>query len=116
MSTHIFATACVLLLTLSQLGAAELLAGAAKVDITDRGVPLVNDPCHARALVMKSGGTTVAFVSVDAVAIGEIGRIGNGFLGTVRGQLQKELGIPPGSVLVNASHFHGVVRSDTAEL
>ena len=55
-------------------------------------------------------------ITIDAVAIGEIGRIGNDFLAEVRGQLEKELGIPPASVVINASHCHGVVRSDTAAL
>jgi hypothetical protein len=105
-----------LLLIAAPLPAAELLAGVAKVDITDRAVPLVNDPCHARALVMKSGDTTVAFVSVDVVAIGEIGRIGNDFLAKVRGELAKDPGISPLNVIVNASHCHGVVRADTADL
>jgi hypothetical protein len=109
-------TLCTLLITAAPLPAAELLAGVAKVDITDRAAALVNDPCYARALVLKSGETTVAFITVDAVAIGEIGRIGNGFLTTVRGQLENELGIAPSNVIVNASHCHGVVRGDTAQL
>ena len=96
--------------------AAELRAGVAKVDITDRSLPLVNDPLYAKALVVKSETATVVLITVDAVAIGEIGRIGNDFLSTVRAQLQTELGIPPSSVLINASHCHGVVRADTAAL
>lgn len=95
---------------------AELRAGVAKVDITDRAAGPVNDPCFAKALVLKSGSTTAVLITVDAVAIGEIGRIGNGFLATVRGELEKELGIPPSSVVINASHCHGVVRADTAQL
>jgi hypothetical protein len=105
-----------LLLGAFPLQAAELLAGVGKVDITDRAAGPVNDPCHARALVLKSGDTTAVLVTVDAVAIGEIGRIGNGFLATVRGQLEKEAGIPPSGVIINASHCHGVVRGDTAQL
>lgn len=96
--------------------AAELLAGVARVDITDRAAGAVNDASFAKALVLKSGETTVVLVTVDAVAIGEIGRIGNGFLATVRGQLEQEAGIAPGNVLVNASHCHGIVRADTAQL
>ena len=95
--------------------AADLRAGVAKIDITDRTVP-VNDPCFAKALVLKSGETTAVLITVDAVAIGEIGRIGSGFMATVRGALQRELGIAPSSVVVNASHCHGVVRGDTAQL
>jgi hypothetical protein len=65
---------------------------------------------------LKNGETTAVLITVDAVAIGEIGRIGNGFLATVRGQLEKEAGIPPESVIINASHCHGIIRADTAQL
>lgn len=95
--------------------AAELRAGTAKVDVTDR-TGSVHDPSYAKALVLKEGETTVVLITVDAVAIGEIGRIGNGFLGTVRAQLQQELGIAPSGVLVNASHCHGIVLGDCAPL
>lgn len=108
--------ACTLLATTSCLHAAELLAGVAKADITDYNAGPVNDPSLARALVLKQGDTTAVLVSVDAVAIGGIGRIGNGFLATVRGQLEREAGIPPASVVINASHCHGIVRGDTAQL
>ena len=94
----------------------QLRAGVAKVDVTDRTAGPVNDPLYAKALVLMGGGTTVVLITVDAVAIGEIGRIGDGFLAEVREQLQKEFGISPASVVVNASHCHGTVRSDTAQL
>jgi len=35
-----------------------------------------------------------------------------GFWTSVREQLKKELGIPPESILINASHCHGIVRPD----
>lgn len=95
--------------------AAELRAGVAKIDITDRTVP-VNDTLFAKALVLKSGETIAVLITVDAVAIGEIGRIGNGFMATVREQLEKQVGIPPSSVVINASHCHGIIRPDTAQL
>jgi hypothetical protein len=106
---------CTLALATASLHAAELRAGTAKIDITDRTVP-VNDACFAKALVLKSGETTAVLITVDAVAIGEIGRIGNGFLAVVRGQLEKEAGIVPESVIINASHCHGIIRADTAQL
>ena len=96
--------------------AAGLRAGVARIDITDRTVPVVNDPCYAKALVLKSDTTTAVVITVDAVAIGGIGRIGNGFMATVRGELQKDPGIAPLNVIVNASHCHGIVRGDVAEL
>ncbi len=95
---------------------AELRAGVSKVDITDRAAGPVNDPCFAKALVLERDGLRIALVSVDAVSIGEIGRIGNDFLGTVRQAVQREAGIAPDGVLVNASHCHGTVRMDTAAL
>ncbi|MCA9070787.1 MAG: hypothetical protein KDA84_17780, partial [Planctomycetaceae bacterium] len=49
---------------------------------------------------------------VDAVAIGEIGRIKNDYLPNVRKALDKELNILSEHVLVNASHCHGIVCAD----
>jgi len=95
--------------------AGELMAGAAKVDITDRTAGPVNDPLYVKAIVLKSNATTAVLVSVDAVAIGEIGRISNDYLPDVRSRLEKELGIPPSNVVVSASHCHGVICADVAE-
>ena len=103
------------LISCTATSAAELRAGVAKVDITDRTKP-VNDPCFAKALVLKSDDTTAVLITVDAVAIGEIGRIGNDFLADVRRELDQELGIPSASVLINASHCHGIVRADLQQL
>ena len=105
----------------------KLWAGAAKVDITNTAAdeiddPLyagiatttANDPLYAKALILRSDHTTVVIVTVDAVAIGEIGTIGNDYLTNVRAQLQKKLAIDPAHVLINASHCHGVVCKDVA--
>ena len=75
-------------LLFAETKAAPLLAGAAKVDITDERGP-VNDRLYVRALVLKSGGTTAVLVSIDAVAIGGIGRIKDDFLPNVRAKLQR---------------------------
>lgn len=104
----------VLLLTLlAPIASAELLAGAARVDITDYQAGPVNDPSYAKALVLKEGANIAVILTVDAVAIGEIGRIPNHFMASVREKLQKDLNIPPTSLLVNASHCHSVVRTDS---
>lgn len=95
--------------------AAQLLAGVAKVDITHPTAMPINDRLYAKALVLKSGSTSAVIVTIDAVAIGEIGSIGNDYLGKVRGKIQKELGIDPTSVIVNASHCHGTVCGDVDE-
>ncbi len=95
--------------------AAGLSAGVAKVDITDREAGPVHDPLYVKALVLKNDATTAVLITVDAVAIGEIGHIKNEYLPKVRARLQQDLGILPANVLVNASHCHGVVCSDVAE-
>ncbi len=94
---------------------APLRAGVAKVEVTDTRSGPVSDPLYVRALVSKNEHTTAVVIAVDVVAIGQIGPIGNDYLGKVRSQLQRELGIPPTSVLVNASHCHGRVCADVAE-
>ncbi|WP_145193365.1 hypothetical protein [Gimesia chilikensis] len=103
------------ILTPLSASAAELMAGAAKVDITNRDVPLVNDPLYVKALVIKEGDNTAAIVTVDAVAIGEIGSITNEYLDNVRGQIEKDLKIRPQNIMINASHCHGIVCNDVEQ-
>jgi len=100
---------------MNAVGAEQLRAGAAKVDITDTEAKPVNDPLFVKALVIGDGSTTMAIVTVDAVAIGEIGHIGNDYLGKVRARIEKELNIKPENVMINASHCHGVVCSDVEQ-
>jgi hypothetical protein len=95
--------------------AAELSAGAARVDITNRDAGPDNDPLYAKALVLKDESTTMVIVTVDAVAIAGIGSIKNEYLANVRAQLQRDPGIPPEHVLINASHCHGVVCADVEQ-
>ncbi len=92
--------------------AGQLLAGAAKVDITRVEAGPVHGRMYARALVLKHEATTAVIVTVDAVAIGEIGYIGNEYLGEVRSAVEQELHIPPAHVMINASHCHGIVCED----
>lgn len=99
----------------AEAGAAQLLAGVAKADITDRDAAPVNDPLFVKALVLKEDATSVVMLTVDAVAIGGIGRIRDDFLGNVRSQLEKDLKIPPANVVVNASHCHGIVCADVEQ-
>jgi hypothetical protein len=106
----------ILLLTATTSHAGQLRAGVAKVEITDREAGPVNDPSFVKALVLKNAEEVAVIITVDAVAIGEIGRIGNDYLAKVRSQLQTELGIPPACVIVNASHCHSVVRLDADKL
>lgn len=95
--------------------AQSIRAGVAKVDITKVEAGPVSDPLFAKALVIVDDSKTIVLVSVDAVAIGEIGYIKNDYLPTVRNQLASELGIPAKHLVVNASHCHGIVCDDVAE-
>jgi hypothetical protein len=103
------------LLATRAANATQLSAGAAKVDITNTEAGTVNDPLYAKALVLKDETTTAVIITVDAVAIAEIGPIRNEYLANVRSQLQKELNILPTNVLVNASHCHGSVCADVEQ-
>ena len=107
---------------------APIMAGVAKVDITNTHTEHTDDPLYAnidagtindrlyvKALVLKQGETVVVLITVDAVAIAEIGTISEGYLRHVREELKAGLGIDPDSVLINASHCHGIVCSDIAE-
>lgn len=93
-----------------------LRAGIARIEITDRQAGKVHDPCYAKALVLQAGKNTAVLITVDAVAIGEIGRIRNDFMAKVRRELAQDPGIPEAHVIINASHCHGVVRADTDQL
>ena len=93
----------------------QLWAGAAKVDITNREVGLVNDPLFVKALVIGNETTRAVIITVDAVAVAEIGSIRNDYVGNVRARLQKELKVVPANVMFNASHCHGVPCRDVEE-
>jgi len=100
--------------SMSRAGTAKgsLRAGVAKVDITNPDAKPQGDPLYAKALVLSAGDTTAVIVTVDAVAIAEIGSIRNDYLAKMRSQLEKELKIKPANVLINASHCHGIVCKD----
>jgi len=85
-----------------------------RADITDYQAGPVNDPLHAKALVLRTAETMAAVVTVDAVALAEIGPVPSDFLSILRHALQKEPGIAPDHVLVNSSHCHGLVCADAA--
>ncbi len=108
--------------------ATPLQAGVAKVDITRTDSTITTDPLYSnidaatindrlyvKALVLRQGNTTAVLVTVDAVAIAEIGTIRDDYLANVRTILHAKLQIETSSVLINASHCHGVVCSDIVE-
>lgn len=104
------------LLVSGGVAAESLLAGVARIDITNPNSGRINDPSYAKALVLRQGDVTAVLVTVDAVAIGGIGNIRDSFLGSVRRELEKDPGILPSNLIVNASHCHGNVRSDSDQL
>ncbi len=87
-------------------------AGVARAEITDPDAQPVNDPLYVKALVLENEFTTIVVVTVDAVAIAEIGSIGNDYLANVRSELCKRLDLKPENFLINASHCHGSVCAD----
>ena len=99
-------------LPMQAAAAGQLWAGAAKIDITTRGVPLANEPWYVTALVIGNESTRAVIVSVDAVAVAEIGSIRNDYVSNVRTQLQKDLKVVPTNILFNATHRHGAVCAD----
>lgn len=97
-------------------GMAQLKAGVGKMDITDYQSGPVNDPLFAKALVLDDGTTKMVIITLDVVAIAEIGPIKGDYLNEVRSGIQKDLHIDPSHVLVNVSHCHGIVRRDVTSL
>ena len=93
----------------------HLLAGVAKQDITNVEAGPVNDPLYVKALVLRTETATAVLITVDAVAIAEIGSIRDEYLANVRSRLRQELSIDAASVLINASHCHGAVCGDIEE-
>lgn len=100
---------------LAPLSAAELRAATAVVDVTDPAAARVHDPSMAKVLLLEQEGKRTALVTIDVVAIGGIGPIGDAFLGELRARLAHEHGIPPDRLFVNASHCHAAVRADVAD-
>lgn len=100
----------------SAVGAEPLEAGIARVDITNPQATRVNDPSFAKVLVLRQGQQSAVLVTVDAVAIGGIGSIPGTFMDSLRGELAVDPGIPADNLVVNASHCHGLVRSDSDKL
>lgn len=96
----------------------QLRAGTGKIEITtDREGVLVSDPLYAKALVLDDGATKVVIIAMDALAIGGLGDIKDDFLPKLRSRIERELHIPGGNVMVNASHTHpqGRLLCDDAE-
>jgi hypothetical protein len=87
-------------------GASPLRVGAAKVDVTPAEGALpknsrgILDRLYARAIVLESGASRAALVTVDA------GGVSTALWQGVTAQVEKELGIPAVNVLLTATHTH----------
>jgi len=96
----------------SQTTASSFKAGAAKVDITPAQLPKncegVLDHIYARAIVIDSGVTSAALVSVDT------GMLGEEVWRAVSQRIEKELGIPAQNLIMNPTHTHSAFAG-TAE-
>lgn len=92
---------------------ASLQAGAAKVNINPREYPVsmigsfqdrqalsAHDPLHARALVLKDGKTSIAFVVCD------ICLISREIFDAAKKQASIKTGIPTSHMLTSATHTH----------
>ena len=95
-------------------GTGSLRAGVARSDITtDAEGAIIQDPLYAKVLVLDDGRTRAAIIAMDVTAIGGrrvsqrvLDDVGEDFLPELRDRVQRELNIPGGHVLVNASHTH----------
>jgi hypothetical protein len=86
----------------------SLRVGAARVDVTPTESELprnylgVLDRVYARAIVLESGATRAALITVDA------GMISDGVWQAVTRQIETDLRIPSVNVLLTATHTHSV--------
>jgi predicted neutral ceramidase superfamily lipid hydrolase len=94
----------------------RLKAGAAKVDITmaeselPRNYEGILDHLYARAIVLDSGGTAAALISLDA------GGVSDQIWQQVTRQVESELGIPAKNVLITATHTHSAPNQQARDL
>jgi len=124
MKTSRFMIAACACLAASLFGAEEikpqLRAGAATANITPlMGVLLdgtimqigpakhVHDELHARCLVLEDGSTRLAFAIVDNTMISRE------VIDHAKNLVQESTGIPPGNVLISATHSHSTPRAVT---
>jgi hypothetical protein len=80
--------------------------------MTDKPRVAVHDPLRAKAVVFDNGSTKIAVVATD------LGNASDKLVTDVRRLVQEQVSIPPGNVLINASHnhrTHGQVAEDAAE-
>ena len=107
--------ACALFTFCPASAAPVLLAGTGRSDITHPDHEAKANPLWAKALALSLGDHHAVIVTIDAVAIGEIGSISDQFLKELRSSLAADPGIDPDAIVVNASHCHGIVCRDITQ-
>ena len=91
----------------------QLEAGAARVNLTpyvgawmagfasrDHGSEGIHDELHARAIVLRAGGTAVGLVGCDLIGLSPDS------VARIRERVETEAGIPAGHVMVSCTHTH----------
>ena len=100
----------------AQARADDLKAGAFAIDVTptqfpvsvngnfgDKQVSTVNDPLHARCLVLDNGTTKLAIAVVDSCMIPRE------IMDAAKALAEKKTGIPAANILISATHTHTAV-------
>ena len=103
----------ILLVAVAPVRAGDLKAGAFAMDVTptqfpvsvngnfsDKKVSSVNDPLHARCLVLDDGTTKLAIVVVDSCMIPRE------LMDAAKALAAKTTGIPAANILISATHTH----------
>lgn len=113
---YMTAVFCWLLFYSGSLVANTISAGVGKANITNLEEGMVaNDSLYVKALLLEDADKRIVFITIDVVALEEIGHIPEGYLPTVRKILNDRFQIDPGNVFVNASHCHGIPSDDVIE-
>jgi len=94
----------------------DLYAGTSKIEISERNAGIFNDPAYVKAIVLQRGKTLVVIVTLDVVALAEIGGISNDFMLRLRARAKNELGLSADNLIVTASHSHSIIRGDVIDL
>jgi len=95
----------------SNVNAASLRAGAAKMDITNyNSREIINDPIFAKALVLDDGKTKAVIITLDMIGVQ------SEFVSKVRKRIENELKIKGSNILINTSHNHHTQGQEAKDL
>jgi putative membrane-bound dehydrogenase-like protein len=113
MTVGMLAVTILPLLLALPMDAAEFRAGAAVVDVSPEQFPVkiiggfleglatkLNDPLHARCLVLDDGATRIALVVVDSCMMPRE------LIDAAKNEASEKTGIPTAHILISATHTH----------